>query len=133
MNLRVTVATSASVLLLAATAACGGSDAPDAGPTASQTPTAQEPSTQAPSVDPNTEGAIAVRGDWEIPSEEYVLHLIEDGTFLEDFQGIRDFRSGKYEVEGDTLRLIGDDGNTDEGTIAGDAIELTLGKATRIK
>jgi hypothetical protein len=133
MNLRVTVATSASVLLLAATAACGGSDAPAGGPEPSDSPSAAVPTTQAPSVDPTTEGAIAVRGDWEIPSEEYVLHLIEDGTFLEDFEGIRDFRTGKYEVDGDTLRLIGDDGNTDEGKIAGDVIEFKLGKATRIK
>ena len=47
------------------------------------------------------------------------MHFEEDGTFTEDFEGLTDFRVGKYEVEGDIVRLIGDDGNTDEGKVIG--------------
>ncbi len=77
--------------------------------------------------------AIALRGDWQIPAEDYVLHLIEDGTFVEDFQGVLDFRTGKYSVDGDTISLVGDDGNTDTGTVVGDTLEFTLGTATRLE
>lgn len=133
MKLRVTVATAAILAAMTALSACGSDDAP-APVTSPETSATTPPITsQAPSVDPNTEGAIALRGDWEIPAEDYVLHLIEDGTFIEDFNGVKDFLTGKYTVKGDTLTLVGDDGNTLEGKVVGDKLELPLGTATRIK
>ncbi len=130
MHRRVTLAT--AVLAIVVTAGCGsdGSDGPGevTGPTSSPTPTISE----APSVDPEDPAASALRGDWEIPSEDYVLHLIEDGTFIEDYQGVLDFRTGKYSVDGDTISLVGDDGNTDEGKIVDDTLVLGLGTATRL-
>lgn len=133
MKLRVIVATAAMTVSMATLSACASDEAPEnvtAPTTAAPTPTI---TSQAPSVDPNTEGAIALRGDWEIASEDYVLHLIEDGTFIEDFQGVKDFRTGKYNVEGDTISLVGDDGNTDPGKVVGDTLVFTLGTATRIQ
>jgi hypothetical protein len=136
MKLRMTMATVLTGAALALTAACGsdGSDASD-GPssrsTASPTPTATI--SEAPSVDPQDPAAVELRGDWEIPSEQYTLHLVEDGTFVEDFQGVTDFRTGKYKVDGDTVSLVGDDGNTDKGKIVGETLEFTLGTANRVK
>lgn len=133
MKPRVTVATAAIVVAMTALSACGSDDAP-APVTSPETSATTPPITsQAPSVDPTTEGAIALRGDWEIPAEDYVLHLIEDGTFIQDYQGVKDFRTGKYSVKGDTISLVGDDGDTDEGKIVDDTLVFTLGTATRIK
>jgi hypothetical protein len=133
MNPRMTIATAVTTVALATLSACGSdsSDTAATDPTASPTPTATI--SEAPSVDPQDPAAVALRGDWEIASEQYVLHLVEDGTFIEDYQGVIDFRTGKYEVDGDTISLVGDDGNTDQGTVSGDTIELGLGTATRLR
>jgi hypothetical protein len=129
MHRRVTLAT--SVLALAVLAGCGsdGGSEDISSPSSTPSPTLSE----APSVDPNDPAAVALWGDWEIPSEDYVLHLIEDGTFIQDYMGVTDFRTGKFSVEGDTLTLVGDDGDNDEGKIVGETLEFTLGTATRIK
>lgn len=133
MKLRVIVATGAIAVMLTTLSACASDDAPEV-ITAPETSATTPPVTsQAPSVDPDAEGAVALRGDWEIPAEDYVLHLIEDGTFIQDFQGIKDFRTGKYSVKGETISLIGDDGDTDEGKIVDDTLVFDLGTATRIK
>jgi hypothetical protein len=133
MKLRMTMATVLTGAVLALVAACGSdtSDGPSTLSTASPTPSATI--SEAPSVDPQDPAAVKLRGDWEIPSEQYTLHLVEDGTFIEDFQGVVDFRTGKYKVDGDTISLVGDDGNTDKGKIVGDTLEFTLGTATRVK
>lgn len=131
MNVRMTLATALTGAALLTLGACGsdGSDAPATSPTTAPSATISE----APDVDPQDPAAVALRGDWQIPSEQYVLHLVEDGTFIEDFQGVLDFRTGKYKVDGDTVSLVGDDGNTDKGTISGDTLEFTLGTATRLE
>lgn len=132
MKRRVTVATAGFGLLLALTA-CGSEGGSEDVVTPAATTTTPAITSQAPAVDPNEPDAVALRGDWEIPAEDYVLHLIEDGTFLEDFQGIKDFRTGKYSVDGDTISLVGDDGNTDKGKISGDKLTFGLGVATRVQ
>jgi hypothetical protein len=128
-----TMATALTGAVLALAAGCGSdsSDGPSTDATASPTPSATI--SEAPSVDPQDPAAVELRGDWEIPSEQYTLHLVEDGTFVEDFQGVTDFRTGKYQVDGDTISLVGDDGNTDKGKIVGDTLEFTLGTANRVK
>lgn len=138
MKRRMTIATAMTGVILAALSACGSdggtdtSGSPDTSATSTPKPTASI--SEAPSVDPQDPAAVELRGDWEIPSEQYVLHLIEDGTFVEDFQGVMDFRTGKYEVDGDTISLVGDDGNTDKGTVTDDdSISFTLGTATRVE
>lgn len=129
MHLRVTLATAA--LAVVTLAGCGSDGS--AGEGAKPSPSASPTTSQAPSVDPQDPAAAALLGDWEIPAEEYVLHLIEDGTFVEDYMGVEDFLTGKFSVEGDTISLVGDDGNTSEGKIVGETLELPLGAATRIK
>lgn len=124
MKRRMTMATAVASLALALLAGCGseGSAGETAAPPAS--------SSETPDADPD---AAAMRGDWEITAEDYVLHLEDDGRFVEDFQGIVGFRTGTYEVDGDTISLVGGDGNTDKGTIAGETLEFTLGTATRLE
>lgn len=136
MNTRMKVATAVMVTAsLGLLGACGtdedASSNPGPNPVDSSTasPTTPGPT---PSVDPSTDGAIALRGDWEAPEASWIVHFEEDGTFTEDFQGQTDFRTGKYEVEGTTVRLIGDDGNTDEGTVEGDSLVFRLGTLTRM-
>lgn len=128
MHRRVTLATAIAGTVLTMLAGCGSD-----GSTPESSPSSSSPSatSQAPSADPSSSDALL--GDWEIPAEQYVLHLKEDGTFFEDFQGVVDFRTGKYTVEGDTLSLVGDDGNTDKATVVGDTLEFTLGTATRLE
>ncbi|MCW2830999.1 MAG: hypothetical protein JWP31_1691 [Aeromicrobium sp.] len=139
MNHRMTMTTAliaATLTLAGCTSDSDGTAGDDdvSSPTASPTPTPTPAiSTQAPAVDPDTDGAVAVRGDWRIAAEDYVLHLIEDGTFVEDFMGIEDFRTGKYNVKGSTISLVGDDGNTDKGKIVDETLVFTLGTATRVK
>lgn len=129
MHLRVTLATAA--LAVVTLAGCGSDGS--AGEGTKPSPSASPTISQAPSVDPQDPAAAALVGDWEIPAEEYVLHLIEDGTFVEDYMGVEDFLTGKYSVEGDTISLVGDDGNTSEGKVVGETLELPLGAATPIK
>jgi hypothetical protein len=141
MKQRVTMATAALGIAAAVLAGCGsdseGTSEGGGGGGEVTSPTTSTPTpaitTEAPSVDPEADGAVALRGDWEIASEDYVLHLIEDGTFVQDYQGIEDFRTGKWSVDGDTISLVGDDGDTDKGTIKGETLVFTLGTATRVK
>ncbi len=134
MNRRMRIATLAVLAACAAPLAGCTSDAPvDAGdPSTAAAPTSPGPT---PSVDSSSKGAIAIRGDWEDPKAKWVVHFEEDGTFTEDFEGLTDFRVGKYEVEGDIVRLLGDDGNTDEGKVIGSGdtttLEFKLGTLTR--
>ena len=134
MKHRMKIATVGTLAVAVGVLAGCGSDDPKlpvdpstAGPTSSARPT--------PSVDSSSKGAIAIRGDWEAPEADWIVHFEEDGTFTEDFEGISDFRVGKYEVEGDVVRLIGDDGNTDEGKVVGSGddtqLEFKLGTLTR--
>lgn len=134
MNRRMSVATvgalTATVALLSGCSS-GGSTSPRDPATASA-PSEPGPT---PSVDSSASGSIAIRGDWEAPEAEWIVHFEEDGTFTEDFESLTDFRVGKYEVEGDVVRLIGDDGNTDEGKVSGSGddtqIEFNLGTLKR--
>lgn len=129
MYRRMTIPT--AVMALAVLAGCGSDGS--AGDVTSPTTTPSATLSEAPDVDADDPAAVDLWGDWEIPSEDYVLHLIEDGTFVQDYMGVEDFRTGKFSVEGDTITLVGDDGDNDEGTIVGDTLEFTLGTATRVK
>ena len=130
MYRRMTLVT--AVVSLAVLAGCG-SDADSSGTVTSPTTTPAPTLSEAPSVDPDDPAAVALWGDWEIPAEDYVLHLVEDGTFVQDYMGVTDFRTGKFSVEGDTITLVGDDGDDDEGKIVGETLKFTLGTATRVK
>ncbi|MET0822610.1 MAG: hypothetical protein ABWY58_16735 [Aeromicrobium sp.] len=116
--------------VMALAAGCG-SDASDGPSTEPSAPTAA--ASESPTAGTQDGSAAALVGDWEIPAEQYTLHLVDDGTFVEDFQGVVDFRTGKYEVDGDTVSLVGADGNTDKGKIVGDTLEFTLGTANRVE
>lgn len=130
MKLRMALATGALGLAVATLSGCGSSDPAETPPPA--TPTSETP-TPSPSASTLGDEAAALVGDWEIPSEDYVLHLKDDGTFVQDFQGLKDFRTGTFTVEGETISLVGGDGDTDEGTVTGDTLVFQLGTATRVK
>lgn len=134
MKLRMALATGALGLAVATLSGCGSSDPAEtpspATPTSETSTTAPTPS---PSASTPGDEAAALVGDWEIPAEDYVLHLKDDGSFVQDYQGLKDFRTGTYTVEGKTISLVGGDGDTDEGTITGDTLVFQLGTATRVK
>lgn len=132
MYRRMTLVTAVVSLAVLGGCASDGSDS-EAGTVTSPTTTPAPTLSEAPSVDPDDPAAVALWGDWEIPTEDYVLHLIEDGTFVQDYMGVTDFRTGKFSVKGDTITLTGDDGDADEGKIVNDTLEFTLGTATRVK
>lgn len=136
MKLRMTMATGLAVLALTVVSGCTGDDSEASPSPTPSTPSSTSPSTSAtnptPSVEPSTEGGIELIGDWEAPEATWVVHFEKDGTFTEDFEGNVDFRVGEYSVDGDTVSLIGDDGNTDEGTVKGETLVFRLGTLKRM-
>ncbi len=119
MKLRMTLATSLAATALFALAGCN-SDGKDAAPGASSS-TSATPTTAA------TPGAKDLVGDWADTDADWAVHFNDDGTFVEDFQGLTNFRVGTYKVDGETVSLIGDDGNTTTGTITGVTLVFKLG------
>ena len=128
MNRRMTVVTAIVGLALLGLAGCG-SDEPADKPATSETTTTGSPAE--PTTEPTSDAATELVGDWHDVEATWVVHFHEDGTYVEDFQGQTDFRVGTYKVEGSTVSLIGDDGNTDKGTIEGDTLVFKLGTLTR--
>ena len=131
MNLRMTMATALASVTLTVLTGCGKSadntpePAPNAGTSSSATPSA-DPSTS------STPKAGDLTGDWHDTKAQWTVHFHQDGTYVEDFQGLTNFRVGTYKVDGDTVSLIGDDGDTDKGTVTGDTLVFRLGTLTRI-
>jgi hypothetical protein len=128
MKLRMTMATGIVAISIGVLGGCGKSadnkpePSPNVGTSSSATPTPDASTTPA---------AIDLVGDWHDDAAKWVMHFHKDGTFVEDFQGLTDFRVGRYKLDGDTISLIGDDGNTDEGTIQGDSLVFKLGTLTK--
>jgi hypothetical protein len=125
-----TMVTAIVGIALLGLAACGRSDDPADKPTTSQTATTDSPST--PPADPTTDAASELVGDWHDVDAKWVVHFHDDGTYVEDFDGVTDFRVGTYTVDGSTVSLIGDDGNTDKGTVEGETLVFKLGTLTRM-
>ena len=123
MKRRMTMATVVSAVALAALSGCGSEESPKAEPSAS--------TSSSPSAEPSTAEPVDLTGDWGDDDAQWVVHFHADGTYVEDFQGLNDFRVGTYDIDGDTLSLIGDDGNTDKGTIEGETLVFKLGTLTR--
>ena len=96
-------------------------------PTAVVTTTA-EPTVATPRV-PAT--AADLVGDWQDVKAQWTVHFKDDGTFVEDFQGLTDFRVGKYAISEGVITLIGDDGNADKGAVEGQSLAFKLGTLTR--
>ena len=130
MNRRMTMVTAIVGLALLGLGACGTSDEPADKPTPTETTTSSSPS--APTSDPTEEPASGLTGDWHDVDAKWVVHFHDDGTYVEDFEGVKDFRVGTYDIDGSTVSLIGDDGNTDKGTIEGDTLVFKLGTLTRM-
>ncbi len=125
MNLRMTLATSVAATILLALSGCNdGGDDTSAGGTPSASGSASPTATESPDT-------AALVGDWEDTEAQWTVHFNPDGTFVEDFQGIVDFRVGTYQVKDETVSLVGDDGNTTTGTISGDTLVFDLGTLTR--
>jgi hypothetical protein len=135
------IATTAAVLMLVTLAGCGryeGSAGEE--PSHAESPSATETAgaTESPSV---TEGpissvvpetAVDLVGDWEDPDAKWIVHFRTDGTYVEDFEGIKDFRVGRYTLEDGTVTLKGDDGNTDTGEVQGPTLVFKLGTLERV-
>lgn len=131
---RMRIATAAA--LLAALVGCGTYDgSADDEPTSAPSETAgpsKGASASAPVTNGVPEQAAALVGDWEDPDARWVVHFRADGTFVEDFEGVVDFRAGEYTLDGVTVALKGDDGNTDEGGVEGESLVFNLGTLERV-
>ncbi len=130
VNSRMRIATTAITCVLATLAGCGtynGSTDEDRQASAaasSSTPT-PTPTSTVPAA------AVDLVGDWEDPGEKWTVHFRDDGTYVEDYQGVKDFRVGKYSITDGTVTLEGDDGNTDQGTVEGETLVFKLGTLAR--
>ncbi len=131
MKRRMALATCALVAGTFALSSCSlpgsGSDDPESGPTA----TATTPTETTPSAPPTISTAADLVGDWQDTSVPWIVHFKDDGTYSEDYQGLKDFRVGTYEVTATEVSLIGGDGDTDKGAIKGDTVVFKLGTLTR--
>ena len=121
-----------AALLLAVLAGCGTYTGSSDDSTPSETASSSTPSPSA-TTDTLPEEEADLVGDWEDPKEKWTVHFRDDGTYVEDYQGVKDFRVGEYTVDGDTITLEGDDGNTDEGTIEGETLVFKLGTLERVE
>jgi hypothetical protein len=121
-----------AALLLAVLAGCGTYTGSSDDSTPSETASSSTPSASA-TTDTLPEEEADLVGDWEDPKEKWTVHFRDDGTYVEDYQGVKDFRVGEYTVDGDTITLEGDDGNTDEGTIEGETLVFKLGTLERVE
>lgn len=121
-----------AAFLLVALTACSpfGGESDDPTPSASAS---ESSSPSAPATNAAPEAAADLVGDWEDPDEKWIVHFRDDGTFVEDYQGVKDFRVGEYTVENGKVMLGGDDGNTDEGEIEGETLVFKLGTLERVE
>lgn len=128
MKMRMAIATFALVIGPFTLTACGGKDTPsEPNPTATSTATP----TPTPTPPATISSAADLVGDWEDVDAKWTVHFKDDGTFVEDFEGVKDFRVGEYTVEGDEVSLVGGDGNTDKGSVEGQTVKFNLGTLTR--
>lgn len=131
--MRITIAVSA--MALAVLTGCNAND-DDAGPTEpTSSASASASASTSPSTDPSApapDDAASLVGDWHDPEAEWVVHFHDDGTFTEDYLGVKDFRTGDYQVDGDTVTITGGDGESSDGTIEGDSLVFRLGTLTRM-
>jgi hypothetical protein len=130
MKMRMAIATFSLVVGAMALSACGRDDTATkpaataaSAATSSVTPSATVPATISTSAD--------LVGDWEDVDAEWTVHFKDDGTFVEDFEGVKDFRVGEYALSGDEVSLIGGDGNTDKRVVEGQSLKFKLGTLTR--
>ena len=126
MKMRMAIATFALLVGPFTLTACGAKDTPSE-PTSTATSTAAP----APTTPATISSAADLVGDWEDVDAQWTVHFKDDGTFVEDFEGIKDFRVGEYTVEGDEVSLVGGDGNTEKGSVEGQAVKFNLGTLTR--
>lgn len=127
MKMRMAIATFALVVGAFALSACADKSGTVTKPTNIAT-TTNAPTVTTPSVPVSAADLV---GDWQDVKAEWTVHFKADGTYAEDFQGMTDFRVGKYTISEGVVSLIGDDGNTDKGAVEGQAMAFKLGTLTR--
>lgn len=125
------------LLLVATGCSVPGFNGSESGPKTpneeTSTETTRPPESAGPSEEPESPGkesidADSIVGDWSATDADWQVHFHSDGTYTEDFQGHDDFRVGKYKVAGDEVKLIGDDGYSNVGSVTDDGtIKFKLG------
>ncbi len=121
-----------AIAALAATALIGltGCVRDETPPAADRTIATTKPTTPT-TTETTAAAAVELTGDWRDAKADWTVHFAEDGTFVEDYQGIEEFRRGSYSVDGETVTLEGDDGNPSTGTLSGNTIVFKLGTLKR--
>lgn len=131
VKLGMRIATAAIIvptLALSGCASSGGSADDATAPTSATPSESAAPSPSEPVVPTSAEDLV---GDWTAPEAKWIVHFKDDGTYVEDYQGVTDFRVGTYEISEGTVSLIGGDGNTDKGAVEGDTLVFKLGTLAR--
>lgn len=134
MKLRMALATSALVVGTFTLSSCSlpGTDKADPQPTATApTASATTDTPTTPTAPATISSAADLVGDWQDTSVPWIVHFKDDGTYSEDYKGLKDFRVGTYAVSGTDVSLTGGDGDTDKGSIDGDKVVFRLGTLTR--
>lgn len=128
MKMRMAITTFALVVGAFSLSACADKGGTAAKPTTAVTTTA-EPTVTTPSVPVIAADLV---GDWQDPEAQWIVHFKDDGTVVEDFEGLTDFRVGTYSISDGVISLIGDDGFADKGAVEGQSLVFELGTLTRM-
>ena len=113
------------VLLVALTAGCGRWS----GQVNNTDPTPTTTATSAPSGTP-TEASDLV-GTWTDHAADWTVHFKADGTYVQDYQGVKGFLSGTYKLQNGQVELISGEGDADLGKVEGASLVFKLGTLTR--
>lgn len=61
----------------------------------------------------------SLAGTWATDDNFWVLRLTAAGTFVEDYDGVEEYRSGDFTLDGRDFTLVGGDGNETSGVLRG--------------
>ena len=133
MKVRMSMTTAVAVVTIGLLGACGTDD-PDTGTEPDPTPSR---TSDAPSAEPTDEAvgtpetAADLVGTWRAEEADWTVRFAADGTFVEDYEGVQDFRTGTYALEDGVVTIEGGDGNATEGTVEGSSLVFRLGTLER--
>ncbi|WP_370618623.1 hypothetical protein [Mumia sp. Pv 4-285] len=100
---------------------------PEPSATTAPSPSATPSPTAASTSGASTPSARAKNpvGRWRNRELQWVLRIKASGRFVDDFAGVKNVRSGKWRLRGTrTIVLVGGDGVTTRGKLAGDTITI---------
>ncbi len=93
-------------------------------PDTTSAPTPSATATPSEAAKPAASAKRSPVGRWRNRELAWVLRIKASGRFVEDFDGVKNIRSGTWRLKGKVVVLKGGDGITTRGRLAGDTITI---------